>query len=248
MIKRVLDIVLAAAILLLASPLLLVLLLLIWAADGAPPIYRGLRVGRGGRDFAMLKLRSMVPDAERNGRTSTPSSDERLTLLGPLLRRWKLDELPQLWNVLRGQMSLVGPRPNVRRGGVDNYTLEEMRLLRVRPGITDLASIVFFDEGEILADSADPDALYDILIRPWKSQLGLLYIGHASVGLDLRILWLTALALISRQLALGGVVRILHGLGADPALTDVCRRVGPLPTGRPPAPSSAEKARCGSIC
>src|SRR5688500_10360169 len=231
MVKRALDIVLATLILALASPLLLALLLLIWAADGASPIYRGLRVGRGGRDFAMLKLRSMVPDAEQRGGTSTSSLDERLTPLGPLLRRWKLDELPQFWNVLRGDMSVVGPRPNTRSGGVDRYTTEEMRLLTVKPGITDLASIVFFDEGEILAGSADPDALYDAVIRPWKSQLGLLYIDNASARLDLKILWLTALALTSRQLARRGVVRILRRLRADPALIEVCRRTGPLPTG-----------------
>src|SRR5205814_6243983 len=129
---------------------------------------------------------------------------------------YMLDELMQLWNVFIGDMSLVGPRPQVRRE-VDIYTGAERELLTVRPGITDVASIVFADEAEILADAADPDLMYNQLIRPWKSRLGLIYVRHCSVGLDLRLLLLTVVALVSRRRALSDLQRILERLRAEEA-------------------------------
>lgn len=234
MAKRAFDIVFSVAALVLASPLLALAALLIWARDGHSPFYRGTRVGRGGRDFLMVKLRTMVAGGDRLGGTSTAASDWRLTPLGAVLRRWKLDELPQFWNVLKGDMSLVGPRPNTRAGGVDLYTAEERRLLRVRPGITDLASIVFADEGDILGGSADPDALYNAVIRPWKNRLGLLYVDRSAMALDLRLIGLTALALISRRAALHQVSEILAAWNAESQLRIICARRGPLPAGAPP--------------
>ena len=127
------------------------LALAIWCQDGRSPFYLSPRVGRGNRDFAMIKLRTMVVGADRTGASSAAKSDARITPFGRFLRRWKLDELPQVVNVLAGHMSIVGPRPNVRLGGVNDYTREEMGLLAVRPGLTDLASIVFADEAEILS-------------------------------------------------------------------------------------------------
>jgi len=234
MARRAIDIIVALVLLLLTAPILAGAMLAIWLHDGHAPLHRGIRVGRGDRDFRMAKLRSMTIDAEARGGSSTALDDRRITPIGHWLRRSKLDELPQLWNVLVGEMSLVGPRPNTRRGGVDHYTAEEMRLLAVRPGITDLASIVFADEGDILAGADDPDALYDAVIRPWKSRLGLLYVERRSLGLDLRILASTGLALLSRTAALDAVARLLDRLGAEPELRRICRRREPLPPGPPP--------------
>ena len=234
MAARGFDIVASLVLLVLASPILVVAMLAIWLQDHHSPLHRGIRAGRGNRDFRMVKLRSMTIDAEARGGTSTARGDARITPLGHQLRRWKLDELPQLWNVLVGDMSLVGPRPNTRRGGVDLYTAAEMGLLAVRPGITDLASIAFADEGDILAGAADPDALYNAVIRPWKSRLGLLYIERRDLWLDIRILRLTAIAMVSRARALEGVAAILEQLGADAELTRICRRREPPPPGLPP--------------
>jgi lipopolysaccharide/colanic/teichoic acid biosynthesis glycosyltransferase len=238
MAKRAFDIIAALVLLLLASPILIVAMIAIWLQDGRSPFHRGRRVGRGNRDFRMIKLRSMAVDAEAQGGTSTARGDPRITPLGHRLRRWKIDELPQFWNVLAGDMSLVGPRPNTRRGGVDRYTSAELRLLDVRPGITDLSSIVFADEGDIIHGAADPDVAYDILIRPWKSRLGLLYVEHRDVATDLQLVWLTALAIVARPAALRGVDAILVRWGADPDLRRVCARSAPLPIARPPEPAT----------
>jgi lipopolysaccharide/colanic/teichoic acid biosynthesis glycosyltransferase/GNAT superfamily N-acetyltransferase len=193
--KRALDITVATAVLTATSPLALTAAWRIKREDGGPILYRGTRVGRYGQPFAMLKFRSMVIDAARLGGPSTADDDPRLTHTGRFLRRWKLDELPQMINVLTGDMSLVGPRPQVP-SDVQRYTADEMRLLDVRPGVTDWASIVFHDEGTILAGHDDVDQAYDDLIRPGKIALGLAYVEHRGFGTDLKILVLTALTLI----------------------------------------------------
>lgn len=160
---------------------------------------------------------------------------------GPLIT--KLDELPQLWNVLLGQMSLVGPRPNVLRETAI-YTPEEKRLLSVRPGMTDLASIVFADEGDILDASVDPDLKYNQVIRPWKSALGLAYVdGHGSVLLDLWIILLTLRAARNRVAALEQVARIAATLGATPELVAVARRRQPLRPTPPPGATTVVRDR-----
>ncbi len=147
----------------------------------------------------MIKFRSMTSDAWKSGVNSTAAGDARITRVGKWLRRWKLDELPQLLNVLSGDMSLVGPRPQVM-AEVELYTEEEREMLTVRPGITDLASIVFADEGEILSGSRDPDLLYNQIIRPWKSRLALFHVEHRSFALDLEVLCLTgACALLAPE-------------------------------------------------
>jgi lipopolysaccharide/colanic/teichoic acid biosynthesis glycosyltransferase len=237
--KRLIDIMVSALAVMLAIPLLLPVMLAIWLEDRGPPLFFAARVGQGNRDFAMVKLRSMVVDAPSRGGTSTAATDLRITRMGHLIRRWKLDELPQFWNVLAGQMSLVGPRPNTRRFGVDAYTPAEMRLLTVLPGITDLASIVFADEGEILAGSADPDRLYDGVIRPWKSRLALLYVERRSLAADLRILALTALALVDRDRALTGVAEMVAAWGGSDDLVRLCLRNRPLPFALPPGMGTA---------
>jgi lipopolysaccharide/colanic/teichoic acid biosynthesis glycosyltransferase len=175
----------------------------------------------------------MVINADKAGVDSTAANDRRITRMGHFVRSYKLDEVMQLWNVLKGDMSLVGPRPNVKRE-VDLYTTEEQELLQVRPGITDLASIIFADEGEILKDSQDPDLDYNQLIRPWKSRLALLNMRNSSLLLDLRILFLTVLNAVSRQYALAGVQRILGQLSVDPKLKLMASRAEPLLRFPPP--------------
>ncbi len=221
--RRLFDITVAALSLVLLSPLLLPILLLIWRYDHSSPFYLAPRVGLGGREFIMVKLRSMVVDADRSGVDTTSQNDSRITPIGRVIRKYKLDELLQLWNVLVGAMSLVGPRPNVRRE-VNLYTAVEQKLLSVKPGVTDLASIVFADLGETLKDSTDPDIDYNQLIRPWKSRLSLLHIEHSSLLLDLAVLVLTAVSILSRDLALRGVGFILRYLGAEPRLIEVASR------------------------
>ena len=148
--------------------------------------------------FKMRKFRTMVVDADRIGGSSTPADDPRLTTIGKALRRWKIDEMPQLINVLLGEMSLVGPRPQVA-SDVARYTEDERRLLSVRPGVTDWASIEFRNEAEILRGHPDADNAYDELIRPEKIRLGLAYVDQRSLWVDLQILYLTAKAVLGRS-------------------------------------------------
>ena len=206
--KRLLDIAVAATALAACAPLIAYAALRIKLEDGGPVFYRGLRVGRGGERFAMLKFRSMVTDAARLGGSSTADDDPRLTRIGRFLRRWKLDELPQLLNVLRGEMSLVGPRPQVA-WDVERYTDRERRLLDVRPGVTDWASVLFRNEGAILAGHIDVDRAYDELIRPRKIALGLRYVEHRSLRTDLGILWLTAWAVLQPSRADALLARVV---------------------------------------
>lgn len=189
--KRALDILLSTGALLVTLPVLLIIAVAIRTDSRGPIFYRGLRVGRGGTRFYMLKFRTMVADAERCGGTSTADDDPRITKIGAALRRYKLDELPQFINVLKGEMSLVGPRPQVEHD-VAKYTVEEQALLSVPPGITDWASLRFPNEGEILKGHPDPDQAYIDLIRPEKIRLGLEYVRRRSLGVDLSILFQTA--------------------------------------------------------
>ena len=183
MIKRAMDISAAIAGLAILSPMLVLIAMSIWIEDRYSPFFFGKRVARGGGFFLMVKFRSMRPDAWKTGVSSTAAGDKRITHVGRVIRRFKLDELPQLWNVLIGDMSLVGPRPQVE-ADARMYTAKEQRMLSVRPGITDVSSIVFADEGEILASAGDPDLRYNQIIRPWKSRLALLYIERATIITD----------------------------------------------------------------
>jgi len=196
--KRPLDLFGAAAGLIILAPVFIIIAALIWRADGMPVIYRGERIGRGGTPFRICKFRTMVRDAERIGGSSTPDDDPRLLPVGRMLRRTKLDELPQLWNVLRGDMSLVGPRPQVR-WAVEGYSDEERELLSVRPGMTDPASLAFSNEGALLAGAEDPDAEYYRTIHPKKVELSLAYVRAPSLGRDLRLILLT----VARVIGLG---------------------------------------------
>ncbi len=240
--KRLFDIIVSAIGLVLVSPILVPVMIAIWLQDFHSPFYKGVRIGKDGKPFKMVKLRSMVWNADKVGIDSTSARDPRITPVGHFIRRYKLDELTQLWNVLKGEMSLVGPRPQVPRD-VALYTDEEKRLLTVRPGITDIASIVFSDEGEILKDSDDPDLDYNRLIRPWKSRLGLLYVDHRSFWLDLRLILITAIAIISKKRALNYIQNILDELGADELLKQVSRREEPLYPYPPPGATEVVSRR-----
>lgn len=231
--KRTLDIAAAMAGLILLSPILLIVMLLIWRQDYHSPFYIAPRVGKNEKVFSMVKLRSMIVDADKSGVDSTSASDSRITPIGQFVRKFKLDEITQLWNVLMGDMSLVGPRPNVKRE-TDLYTVVEKKLLSVRPGVTDMASIVFSDENDILKDSTDPDIDYNQLIRPWKSRLGLLYIENRSFWLDIKLIFLTVMAIISRDKALNGVCNILRDMNAPDDIIRVSQRDDKLVPFPPP--------------
>jgi lipopolysaccharide/colanic/teichoic acid biosynthesis glycosyltransferase len=185
--KRVFDFTLASVALVALSPVLAVVGLAIKLDSSGPVFYRGARVGLNGKRFSMLKFRSMIVNAEAVGGSSTPDDDPRVTKVGRFLRGAKLDELPQLINVLKGDMSFVGPRPQVQ-WAVDRYTPEERLVLTVRPGITDYASLRFANEGEILKGSTDPDRDYMEKIHPEKMRLSLEYVRSRSFATDLAII------------------------------------------------------------
>ena len=193
--KRVFDMALAALGLMAAAPVLGVIAAAIKLGSPGPVFYRGLRVGLHGLPFRIFKFRPMVIDAERLGGSATAGDDPRITRIGKFLRRYKLDELPQLLNVFKGDMSFVGPRPEVQKY-VDMYNGEEKNILSLRPGITDWASIWNSNEGEVLEGSPDPEATYEELIRPTKIALQLKYFREHSLRTDIRIILHTLMKLI----------------------------------------------------
>jgi lipopolysaccharide/colanic/teichoic acid biosynthesis glycosyltransferase len=196
--KRLFDIVFALLGLVLTLPLFAVIAFLIKRDSEGPVFYRAPRVGKDGKPFKMLKFRTMVANADKIGGPSTANDDPRITRVGRFLRRYKLDELPQLINVLKGEMSFVGPRPEVQQY-VDMYTEEEKAILTVKPGITDWASLWNSDEGAVLAGSPDPEKAYLELIRPTKIKLQLEYVRKRSFLTDLGILLRTVMAVVCRS-------------------------------------------------
>lgn len=192
---RLCDIVFSLFGLLFLSPLFLIVALWIVIDDPGPVFYRQQRVGKDGKDFGLLKFRSMRIGADQMSLITIGDRDPRVTRAGYYLRKLKIDELPQLWNVLVGDMSLVGPRPEVRRY-VDLYTPEQRQVLSVRPGITDYASIEYIDENTLLAASNDPDRTYIEQIMPAKIALNMRYINHRTIGEYMRIILLTITKII----------------------------------------------------
>ena len=188
----------ATIALVIVAPLLPLAALMVKLSSRGPVFYRGTRVGLNGKLFPMLKFRTMVVDAESLGGSATAADDPRITRFGKFLRRYKLDELPQLFNVLLGDMSLVGPRPEVEKY-VNLYSPEEKAILTVRPGITDWASIWDSNEAAVLEGSRDPERTYEELIRPTKLALQLLYVRDPSFFVDLKILFHTAVKLIDED-------------------------------------------------
>jgi lipopolysaccharide/colanic/teichoic acid biosynthesis glycosyltransferase len=215
--KRTLDLVGAGVGVVLLAPLLVLLALLVKTEDGGPVFFRQERVGYRGRPFLMWKFRTMVPDAEAHGLLLTVGHDSRLTQIGAWLRRLKLDELPQLFNVLVGDMTLVGPRPEVPRY-VAFYSVAQRRVLDLVPGMTDEASIRYADESTLLAAAADPERVYVEEIVPAKIGLSLAYAARATLWTDVRVM----LATLRRLFWSSGdtdrrVVRTRHDVGATTA-------------------------------
>lgn len=186
---RLLDIGGALTAVILLSPVFVVAALLILVGDGWPVLFRQKRVGKNGKSFAILKFRTMR--TERGGPTFTLAGDSRITRAGRWLRRYKLDELPQFLNVLKGDMSLIGPRPEVPEYvELDDHLWQAV--LQVRPGLTDLASLAFRNEEELLTPAADPDAYYRLSLLPEKLRLSLRYQRSRSLPRDVKLLWMTA--------------------------------------------------------
>lgn len=188
--KRLFDLLASATGLLVLSPLMVVVAIWIKLDSSGPVFYRGERGGKDNHPFRIFKFRSMVTNAETVGGPSTSDRDERITRPGTVIRKYKLDEIAQLINVLIGDMSVVGPRPQVM-SYTTKYEGEFRDILAVRPGITDWASIWNADEGAVLAGAKDPDRAYDILINPTKMRLQLRYVRELSLTTDLRIIYCT---------------------------------------------------------
>jgi lipopolysaccharide/colanic/teichoic acid biosynthesis glycosyltransferase len=196
--KRAFDFIVALSALTLLAPLFIIICVIILFTVGWPIFYRQIRVGKGAVPFKIVKLRSMVRTADRKGPTLTIDGDPRITAVGRLLRRTKLDELPQLLNVLWGDMSLVGPRPEVAEY-VRLYNERQLKVLSVRPGLTDPASIVYRDEEKVLAQYDDAEKIYTEKIMPAKLKLNLSYIEKATFLTDLGIIIKTLQKLFQRR-------------------------------------------------
>jgi lipopolysaccharide/colanic/teichoic acid biosynthesis glycosyltransferase len=212
--RRALDVVVGGALLVAAAPLLGVLAVVVRATSAGPALFVQTRVGKDGRIFGLLKLRTMVSDAATRGGALTAPGDPRITRVGAWIRRWKLDELPQLANVVRGDMSLVGPRPEVPRY-VAGYSPDQRAVLRVRPGITDPASLEYVDEAAVLATFDDCERGYVDTVLPAKLELSLAYLERRTLRSDLGVLVRT-------------IVRVARGGRARPdrkaSVPDVARR------------------------
>jgi len=187
---RFFDLLFTVLGLIILSPLFLIVAIWIKLDSNGPVFYRQTRVGRNSKDFKLLKFRSMVTDADKNGLITVGGRDPRVTQSGYFIRKYKLDELPQLLNVLKGDMSLVGPRPEVRKY-VDLYNKSQRRVLSVKPGITDYASIQFIDENEILGKAENPEMVYIEKVMPEKIKYNMKYIQNRSVKEYFKIIFLT---------------------------------------------------------
>ncbi|MBN1072311.1 sugar transferase [Clostridium botulinum] len=194
-VKRIFDFVCSTLGIIILSPIFILLSIMIKTGSDGPVFFKQIRVGEDGKDFEILKFRTMVVDAEKLGKQITVGNDNRITKIGSFLRKYKLDELPQLINVFKGDMSLVGPRPEVPRY-VNMYNEEQRKVLEVKPGITDLASIRYKDENALLGKAEDPEEFYINTIMPDKLALNLEYINKSNVFFDIYIIVKTILKCI----------------------------------------------------
>jgi len=189
-VKRLFDIISSASGLLLLSPIFLIVTILIKLDSAGPVLYRQMRVGMNFRRFWIIKFRTMENQADKKGLQITAGGDKRVTRLGRLLRKGKIDELPQLFNVLRGEMSLVGPRPEVEKY-VELYKEDYEEILKIRPGITDISSVIFSNEEGVLQNQADPEWYYKHILLPEKIKLAREYMSRASFFYDIKIIFRT---------------------------------------------------------
>ncbi len=194
--KRIFDVTASGLGLLLLSPLFLIVAIWIRLDSPGPVFYRQTRVGRYNKDFRLLKFRSMRVGSDKKGLITVGGRDPRVTRSGYYIRKYKLDELPQLINVFKGDMSLVGPRPEVRKY-VDLYTPEQLHVLDVRPGITDMASIRYRNENELLEQAADPEQFYRDTVMQDKLRINLEYVSDHSFFKDIKIILLTFKAVVT---------------------------------------------------
>lgn len=222
MLRRLIDIAVAGTTLVVTSPVMLALAIAVKLESAGPALFIQTRVGLGRRPIRIAKLRTMVVDAEHAGPSITASRDPRITRVGALLRKTKLDELPQLWNVLRGDMSLVGPRPEVPRY-VERYRPQWEKLFSVRPGLTDLASLTFRDEERLLAVARDRELAYAQVLMPMKLELALQSLERRSLLHDLGLILLTAVAVVRPS-----------DPSEDPFLREAHRRIELLNASRAP--------------
>ncbi len=192
--KRVFDIICSAVGLLILSPFLLIMAVFVKLSSPGSIFFNQTRIGKNGKPFQLVKFRTMHTGSHRNGLLTIGDQDRRITRIGKFLRKYKLDELPQLWNVLHGEMSIVGPRPEVAKY-VALYTLQQRDVLLVKPGISDFASITFVDENQLLGRVNNPENYYIHEILPKKLSLNLKYIESQSFFTDLKIIWFTIKAL-----------------------------------------------------
>lgn len=192
---RLFDILGSFTALVVLSPLMMIIAIWIMIDDGLPVFYKQVRVGKDGKDFMMYKFRSMRKNADKGSLITVGGRDPRVTRSGYYIRKYKLDELPQLINVLKGDMSVVGPRPEVRRY-VDLYTEIQRKVLSIRPGISDYASIEYIDENVLLEKSENPDRTYINEIMPAKLQLNMRYIDNYSIKEYLNVIFLTVKGII----------------------------------------------------
>lgn len=197
MLKRTFDILASFCGLLLLSPLFIVVAIWIKLDSTGPVFYRQIRVGRGNKDFRLFKFRSMSIDSDKKGLLTVGGRDSRITNSGYFIRKYKLDELPQLINVFIGDMSFVGPRPEVRRY-VDIYTDEQLHVLDVRPGITDMASIKYRNENDLLEGSENPEEYYIKVIMPDKLRINLDYVAHHSFWGDIKMIFSTFVEIVKK--------------------------------------------------
>lgn len=195
--KRLFDILASGMGLIILSPVFAIIAVWVKIDSRGPVFYRQTRVGRGNKDFRLFKFRSMRPDSDKLGLITVGGHDPRVTRSGYYIRKYKLDEFPQLINVFIGDMSLVGPRPEVRKY-VDMYTPEQMRVLAVRPGITSLASIRYRNENEILAAAEDPDRCYIECVMPDKLAIDIEYVDRASLWTDIKLIFSTFKEIVSK--------------------------------------------------
>ena len=193
--KRTLDICISLLILALFLPFGLVLMVFISLESAGGVFYLQERVGQNGQLFKLIKFRSMRPNADNGSQITIGNRDPRITRIGYFIRRFKIDEFPQFINVIKGDMSIVGPRPEVPHY-VKLYTAEQKKVLAAKPGITDYASLAYFNENEILAKAADPQKVYLEQIMPAKIELNQRYLSDPSLFKDLKIIWLTALKIV----------------------------------------------------
>ena len=201
LLKRAFDLLVSLGLIVVLAPVLVLIVLAVRIDSPGPVIYKGLRAGRGGRPFRILKFRSMVVDTERIGGGTTALNDPRVTAIGAFLRRFKLDELPQLFNVVNGEMSIVGPRPELLQY-TSRYTVEEACILSVRPGITDLSSLEFSSLQDWVGEQ-DADRVFEERILPRKNALRVEYVRNRSFWLDMKIIGGTFLKVVSTPFARG---------------------------------------------